>query len=309
MLAATETQLFLLNKTTEAPPELYVDAVTIQCFAQGLDYACLGLVGGELILLNASGNQRIDSGITEPLECMLVLNEAPLELLIGTEGPHMYRLDAAGLVTRIESFEMLECRAHWYTPWGGPATVRSLARVEDWVYADIHVGSIMRSSDRGASWEPVTPQLDEDVHQVITVAQAPDRVYANTANAVYISNDYGTSWQHCATGLPYSYGRALAVHPQAPDCLLASVSSGPHGEADGRLFRSDDAGQTWAHVQKGFPASTKDNIDTFQLVFDTDGTAWCAVGETLYRSDDRGHIWHTYWTAPATLKALASVVG
>ena len=43
--------------------------------------------------------------------------------------------------------------------------MRSLAHSGDWVFADIHVGS-MRSPDRGTTWEPVTPDLDADVHQV-----------------------------------------------------------------------------------------------------------------------------------------------
>ena len=28
----------------------------------------------------------------------------------------------------------------------------------DWIYADVHVGSIMRSPDHGTTWEPVTPR-------------------------------------------------------------------------------------------------------------------------------------------------------
>jgi photosystem II stability/assembly factor-like uncharacterized protein len=305
MLISTETQVFSLDEEKKGTPQLRFDAVSTRCLAQGARYGCLGLEGGTLVLLNGGTDQQIDSGIAEPLECMLLLNEEPLELLIGTEGPHIYRLNATGMVTRLERFEALECREGWYTPWGGPAAVRSLACAGDWVYADIHVGSIMRSPDFGGSWEPVMPQLHEDVHQVVTVAQAPDRVYANTANAVYLSDDRGASWVHRSAGLPQRYGRALAVHPQAPDCLLASVSSGPHGGADGCLFRSEDAGHTWHHVQTGFPTTTEENIDTFQLAYDATGTAWCVVGDTLYRSDDRGREWVVHWTSPASLKMLS----
>ena len=38
-------------------------------------------------------------------------------------------------------------RQSWYTPWAVRPAVRSLAHSGDWVFADIHVGSIMRSPD------------------------------------------------------------------------------------------------------------------------------------------------------------------
>ena len=79
-------------------------------------------------------------------------------LLIGTEEAHLYEVDESSQVRRIKSFDELPCREHWHTPWGGPPAVRSLAVSSDGqtVYADIHVGSIMRSEDAGLTWELCT---------------------------------------------------------------------------------------------------------------------------------------------------------
>ena len=247
------------------------------------------------------------TGIEGSIESLLILEENPLCLLVGAEPPHLYRfVEDGGPAERVGPFDRLECRDEWYTPWGGPPAVRSFASTRDgWVYADIHVGSIMRSPDRGASWEPVTPDLHKDVHQVATSPQTDERVYANTADAVYISEDRGRSWQHRTDGLPVRYGRAIAVHPDDPDCVLATVSDGPGGNAQGRLFRTDDAGRTWVHVTEGFPETTRGNIDTYHVAFSPGGLAWAVVGKALFLSRDRGRRWEAFWEAPEGIMMIS----
>jgi len=131
-------------------------------------------------------------------------------------------------------------------------------------------------------------------------------IYANTANAVYVSEDRGKSWSHKAKGFPYRYGRAIAVDPEDADCIMATISRGPHANVGGRLYRSDDQGNSWEHVTKGFPKETSSNIDTFQIAFSDDGRAWAAVNHNLYVSSDRGESWSVYWTAEDPIKMIAS---
>lgn len=266
--------------------------------------SAMALPDGDLVIVDSDGvADRIPSGIDEKITCLEIADPAPLGLLIGTEPPEIYQW-AGGQAQAITSFQHLSCRNGWSTPWGGPPAVRCLAQCNDNVYADIHVGSVMRSGDSGTIWEPVTPDLHKDVHQVTICAAMPNRLYANTANAVYISDDCGNSWRHCAAGLPYRYGRAIAVHPKNPDCLLASVSNGPHAENTGQLFRSEDGGRSWIHVNNGFPATTADNIDTFHVCFDKESNAWVAVDRSLYHSYDSVD-WKVAWEAPSTIHALA----
>ena len=116
------------------------------------------LSDGTLLVLSEDGEKRIPTGIEEPIASLLVVREDPLTLLIGTdEGAYVYRLvGEEGPAERVVAFDELECRKDWYTPWGGPQAVRTLAKTQDgFCYADIHVGSIMRSHDEGISWEPV----------------------------------------------------------------------------------------------------------------------------------------------------------
>ena len=304
MLIATRETVYSLNGN-RAVPQPVLENGDVQAIAQGQTIGLAALKDGEVAVLTRNGSRTLTTGIQDPIECLLILEEEPVRFLVGVEGPHIHAV-TDDRAERLASFDRLECRPEWYTPWGGPAAVRSMACTGDgWVYADIHVGSIMRSPDQGGTWEPVTPDLHQDVHQVATSPREDDRVYANTARAVYLSHDRGRSWQHRPEGFPYFYGRAIAVHPEEPDCILATVSTGPHGDAQGQLYRTDNAGRAWSHVTDGFPETTTGNIDTFQIAFTPDGHAWSVVDATLYGSQDRGRTWTSAWNAPSELRMIA----
>ncbi|MEE2659471.1 MAG: hypothetical protein VX733_13275 [Candidatus Latescibacterota bacterium] len=270
--------------------------------------AAAWLGGGDVAVVREGELARLHTELdSDDVQCLRVVSDEPLVMLVGTEPAHLFRVTGDGLAVRVESFDRMGGRDQWSTPWGGPAAVRSLADSGRSLYADIHVGSIARSSDNGDSWEPVRGDIHPDVHQVATCSAAPDRIYANTADAIFISEDRGDSWRHSVEGFVSRYGRAVAVHPRDPDLLLASVSRGPH-KGEGRLYRSADGGESWEHVRGGFPPFVEGNIDTFCLGFDDD-CAWAAVSNTLYRSDDYGVRWQECWEAPAEIRAIACVRG
>ncbi len=310
MLIATESRLYhTIEGEKEWEPQLWLEEETILAVDE-IGPVCAAATANGYIRMWRKGMEweDIDHGIEEQVSSLKLAGSDADPLIIGTEPPRIYRLGAdddrpAGM----DSFDRLECRKDWFTPWGGPPAVRSLALAGDHtVYADIHVGSIMRSYDGGLMWEPVRPVLHQDVHQVNTTPASPNRVYANTADAVWISPDRGESWQHRPFPHDVSYGRAITVHPEDPDCLLASVSEGPHGDdVRGRLFRTDDAGCNWNHVTAGFPQHTKDNINTHRVAFGANGMAWAAVDNRLYRSSDRGGNWRIVWEAPEKIENLA----
>ncbi len=306
MLIATETRVYAHSTDGSAPKALYENG-GVKRIAECGTAAVIALTGGDMVVVDGAGARTVATGIDEEVAALLALSTDPLNVLIGTDdGAFVYRLTGDGPAERVETFDALACRSDWYTPWGGPPAVRAFAASTDgWVYADIHVGSIMRSPDEGATWEPVTPDLHVDVHEVATSPVDAARLYANTADAVFISDDRGATWAHRPDGLSARYGRAIAVHPTDPDVVLASVSNGPGG-GDARLYRTDDAGATWSHVVDGFPAACEKNIDTFQVVFTVDGTAWAVVGSTLYEGRRGGSEWASVWEAPEPLRMLAA---
>ncbi len=311
--------MLIITKNSVWHLETGDDSVKTKCLFEGegvrrvSETACLQAIAlaNNHILLMAPGSKSLQfnpTDIPERIDSLLILHDNPPTMLIGTKGAHLYKwVEGGGSAQLVDSFEKLECRGTWYTPWGDPPSVRSLALAQSgWVYAAIHVGSIMRSPNNGALWEPVSPTLDEDVHQVAICSLSDKHVYAATAGSVFISDNCGSSWLYRGEELGGRYSRAIAVHPGNPDCILATVSNGPHGDdVQGELFRTEDAGHHWGHITKGFPASTKKNIDTFQIGFSSDGTAWVVVDNLLYRGLDRASHWSKFWEAPDLITGIA----
>ena len=100
-------------------------------------------------------------------------------LWAGSEEAHLLRgePEAGGALEAVESFETLDDRERWFTPWGGPPAVRSIAVADDGtVFVNVHVGGILRSPDTGESWTQ-TIDIRVDVHQVV-LAGSPGTVLA-----------------------------------------------------------------------------------------------------------------------------------
>ena len=191
--------------------------------------------------------------------------------------------------------DALECRQSWYTPWGGPPAVRSLAHSGDWVFADIHVGSIMRSPDRGATWEPVTPDLHADVHQVAT-APMEGRLYANTADAVLCQRRLrpllGASEGRIGKPLWPRLSRPPARSRLPAGQRQQRTGSWRRCAGQALLFRTTRAAPglgRWLASPKPRAISTPSHI-----AFDAEGIAWVAVEDQLYRSEDRGESWSAF---------------
>lgn len=265
---------------------------SVRVIAEAPPHPLIGVEHGRLIRYE-NDNRMPYGAVGHDIACLLILARNPLRFLVGTEEAHLYQyVEGTSGPHPLTQFDNLSCRQTWHIPWGGPPAVRSLAAAPDGVtvYADIHVGSIMRSSARGVTWAPVTGDFHEDVHQVATCRSAQGRVYTTTAMAVWISNDGGRSWLDRGAGLKHRYRHAIAVHPDKPDCLLASENDGPHSGND-QFSQSNDVGRRWQHVSGGCSETTRGNIDSHQLLFDQTGAGWAAVGHDLYASGDEGKSW------------------
>lgn len=310
MYFATYNAIYTIKDNGDGQPTQIYEGTEHQCLGGRGSHRALvslpesqcvatALSDGTLLLLSNDVEKRIPTGIEEPIASLLVICEEPLTILIGTDqGAFVYRLvGEEGPAERIKSFDDLTCREEWYTPWGGPPSIWSFAKTKDGIcYADIHVGSIMRSSDEGNTWEPVTPELHKDVHHVTTCPADDNNVYANTANGVYVSTDRGNSWEHRLDGLPKRYGVAIAVHPDDPDLLIVAVQNGPGG-GEANLCRSEDGGRTWGTLNEHFGGSIN-RIIPGSLKYSSDGSVWGVVGNKLYIGKDRATDWNAVWTAP-----------
>ena len=83
------------------------------------------------------------------------------------------------------------------------------------------------------------------------------------------------------------YGTTIAAHPTDPDLLIATVQNGPRG-GGAWLCRSENGGRTWTQLNDQLIESV-DRISTGCIAFTSDGTAWAAIGKTLYIGQESSH--------------------
>jgi hypothetical protein len=206
---------------------------------------------------------------------------------VGTSEAHLFRLTGDTL-ERVSAFDEVDGRDSWYTPWGGPPDTRSFSEWADDVYVNVHVGGIVRTSDGGASWSPTididadvhqvatadglvlaagahglsvssdrgaTWSLYSDGLEAAysrAVVVCGDRLLVSASSgprgghaAVYRTDLGGGRSVRCRTGLPEWFDDNIDTY-----CLdaLNDGSYAAFGTTDGRLYGSDDRGETWTQL-------------------------------------------------------------
>jgi len=133
----------------------------------------------------------------------------------------------------------------------------------------VSAGGAYRSEDGGASWHPANsgvraenlperyPVAGHNVHRIVMHPADGRRLYRQCYNGTYRSDDGGLHWTEITAGLPSDFGYAIVCDPFDPDTVFQVPESSSHLRAtvDGRLrvFRSSDAGRSWASVSTGLP--------------------------------------------------------
>ncbi len=205
---------------------------------------------------------------------------------IGTSEAHLFELRGGGFL-QMESFDQAPDRETWFTPWGGPPDVRSLsASPSGGVYANVHVGGVLRSPDGGASWLP-TLDIDADVHQVL-FDQGSGLLLAASARGLGVSEDTGESWRFDTEGLHGKYLRAVAV---AGDVLLLTASTG-HASSQAAVYRRPVASDgAFQRCTEGLPEWFPSNIDTYCLATSGPVVAFGTSQGSVFISKDAGVSW------------------
>jgi hypothetical protein len=205
------------------------------------------------------------------------------DVFVGSSEARLFLL-VGDTLEPVSAFDEADGRAGWYTPWGGPPDTRSIANWDDDSYVNVHVGGILRTSDRGASWTP-TIDVDADVHQVTT---AEGQVLAACAGGLAASPDRGATWSHRTEGLEAEYSRAVAV---CGESVLVSSSNGPRG-GRAAVYRADVAGGTFERCLAG-PGWFDGNIDSYCLdaLPEDSFVAFGTSDGRIYASSDEGSTW------------------
>ena len=128
---------------------------------------------------------------------------------------------------------------------------------------------VFKTTDGGKTWNKVLFKNDDTgAIDLALDPQNPDTLYASLwqtrrppwnvyppsngpGSGIYKSTDAGKTWTQLTNGLPQHMGHAgLFVAPSQPSRVYAQIDTVPDINAGG-LYRSDDAGATWTHVNGG----------------------------------------------------------
>lgn len=144
---------------------------------------------------------------------------------------------------------------------------------------------LMRSTDNGATWEPLSRQGESDFHALTTTRSG----IIGFDGALRISAD-GKSWQKMAASFVPA---ALAGSPGG-DVVLATTAEG--------LQRSADGGRTWT-LNRAAP------VLRFVAFVGTNDVVGVEPGGAVHQSRDGGGSWVPRGTLPGEVYAIDAAAG
>jgi hypothetical protein len=277
IVAGTRSGLFELGGRS------WLDGREITALA-AVDSGWWSLVDGRELVRIGGGDQTTEATIEgEVGRSLLPVGGA---VLVGTSNARLFVV-RNGWSEPSRPFDDAEGRDGWYTPWGGPPDTRSLSAGRDGsVYANVHVGGILRAEDPASAWTP-TIDIDADVHQVVADARDPAHVVAATALGLAESRDAGGTWEFVTDGLHSSYARAVALDG---DRLFLSASTGPRG-GRAAVYRRMPGSSAFEPCRDGLPEWFDGNIDSHCLAAGNGAVAFGTNGGDVYESGDGGVTW------------------
>lgn len=204
------------------------------------------------------------------------------------------------------------------TPDGGKThSILVDPRNPDHMYVGLSGGGFFESPDAGMTWSPLNkgveltfaPELPEgeehtyghDPHCVMLHPQRPDRLWRQDHCGIYrMDRDKGDRWERVGRQMPKEVGDIgfpIVVHPRDPDTAWVFPMDGtdvwPRTSPSGKpaVFRTSDAGASWARLDDGLPREqawwtvkrqcfVADGADPVGLFFGTtQGEVWASADE------------------------------
>ncbi len=180
------------------------------------------------------------------------------------------------------------------------------------VWIAVSTGGIWFSEDAGASWtlrgegmraEYMPPErahdpVAQDVHCLAQCPAAPNRMWVQHHNGIFVSSDEGQNFTEITCVEPSVFGFAVVVHPRDPDTawFVPEIKDEKRIPRAGRLVvtRTGDGGKSFETLTRGLPQThAYDIVYRHALALDRTGER-LAFGSTtggLWVSEDQGESW------------------
>jgi photosystem II stability/assembly factor-like uncharacterized protein len=238
----------------------------------------------------------------------------PGHMLLGVEPSCLFESTDAGDTWRpVEGLLAHEHRTRWTPGNGGMClhTVITDPQSPQRTIVAMSTGGVYRTEDGGRTWKPRNvgvraeflpdkhPEFGQCVHKIAQHPSRPERLFLQNHWGLYRSDDWGDSWQDIANGVPSDFGFAMAMHPHdAATVYVIPLESDMFRcmpEAKLRVYRTRNAGESWAPVCRGMPQEgayetvLRDALDTDSL--DPAGVYFGTRSGKVWGSADDGESW------------------
>ena len=254
----------------------------------------LTIVGGKSLCRRAfDGEWQMIATSDLSLVCCVAVGAS---IYVGTDDAQVLQVEGHSF-KRVEGFERVAGRDQWYAGTalvdgrlvGPPLGIRSMTATCDnlAVLANVHVGGIPRSVDRGLTWRP-TIDIHADVHQVCAHPTYPEVVIAAAAMGLCVSWDAGSTWTIESEGMHASYCSAVGF---VGDEIFVSASADPFAEQGAVYRRALRAPGTLRRSDGGLPHWFEGRIDTDNIAARGAVAAIADVSGNLYLSKDTARTW------------------
>jgi len=252
----------------------------------GVTWMSAGLEGMIVKAVAVTGDGRVYAG-TKP----------PLIFVTGDGGRHWIEL-ASFRGTR---------QFFWFSPAEKPFTayVQGLAADDDVIVAGIEAGAVVRSPDRGATWERHRPGALRDCHGLAAAPGGRFVEAGGSGGGAAYSIDSGRTWKR-PHGHDRHYGWAAAVDVADPTLWYFSSAPGVRAhsnDADAAIYRCRGA-EPCQELGGGLPAPIK--AMPYSLITGPEPgqvVAGMSDGE-VWESRDAGDTWFLLFRAPAVNRAM-----
>jgi len=153
------------------------------------------------------------------------------------------------------------------------------------------VYKIHKSTDGGDTWEETSgwPSAGNSIFDIAVDAASPNRLFAATGGAVFMSTDYGDNWIPRSV-IPLAY--TLLIDPDSPNTLYVG-SGGPYADSGG-IYKSTDSGVNWELIGLEDHAVTSlvgTSGPASSIYAGTGGKFLETSGSGVFQSTDGGTAW------------------
>ena len=199
----------------------------------------------------------------------------PETLWAGTIPGGLFRSEDRGQTWQlVESLWNVPERTRWFGGGKDDPGIHSVLvdpRDPRHITIGISCAGVWHTHDSGQTWacrgeglraEYMPPNLAgdpvaQDPHRIATCASAPETVWMQHHNGVFLSRDGGNIWRELSSPLPSPFGFAVVAHPHDPNTawFVPAADDACRTPVDGRVVvsRTRDGGETFEVLSKGLP--------------------------------------------------------